>query len=177
MIGFLISDGASGRWESVVGQISLAVDNAAIAASHGENILRFNARRRVSHVRLSPATRPRSSAGVVVRFPLAAAAKSASRGRAHREDTGRFEQRRNAVRPARFRGDSLSDSFCLLRAGACVETSERGFFRVNRCSARQKRASRCNLSRTAACTVSLSRRFPLDRAPAAGQASPHAADP
>jgi hypothetical protein len=80
--------------ESVVGQMSFAVHNAAmaanqnavIAARQGENILPFNARRRVSYVRLAPATRPRLSEGVVVvRFPLATAE---SRQRAPRVEEG-----------------------------------------------------------------------------------------
>jgi hypothetical protein len=74
-----------------MGQISFAVDNAAIPASRDENILPFNAQRRVSHVRLSPATRPRLSE--VVRFPLATAA---SRQRAPRVGEGVTERQKDS---------------------------------------------------------------------------------
>jgi hypothetical protein len=62
----------AGRREDDMGQISFAVDKPALAGSQGKNILPFNARRRVPHVRLSPAIQPRSSEGVVVRLPLGA---------------------------------------------------------------------------------------------------------
>ena len=68
-----------------MGQFSLAVHNAAIGASQGENVLLFHARRRGSRVRLSPATRPRLSDAVVVRFPLATVV---SRQRAPRVEDG-----------------------------------------------------------------------------------------
>ena len=66
-------------------QIRYAVHNASIVASQGENVLPFHARRRGSRVRLSPATRPRLSDGVVVRFPVVTVV---SRQRAPRVEDG-----------------------------------------------------------------------------------------
>jgi hypothetical protein len=54
-----------------MGQLKLAANQPAIAASRTENVVRFDARRRASHVRSGTDVGPRSSGGVVVRLPLA----------------------------------------------------------------------------------------------------------
>jgi|ERR1700722_17985334 hypothetical protein len=54
-----------------MGQLKFAANQPAIAANRTENVVLFDARRRASHVRSDTDVQPRSSGGVVVRFPLA----------------------------------------------------------------------------------------------------------
>jgi hypothetical protein len=54
-----------------MGQLKFAANQPAIAANRTENVVRFDARRRASHVRSDTDVQPRSSGGVVVRLPLA----------------------------------------------------------------------------------------------------------
>ena len=54
-----------------MGQLKFAANQPEIAANRAENVVRFDARRRASHVRSDTDVQPRSSGGVVVRLPLA----------------------------------------------------------------------------------------------------------
>jgi hypothetical protein len=54
-----------------MGQLKFAANQPEIAANRAEIVVRFDARRRASHVRSDADAKPRSSEGVVVRLPLA----------------------------------------------------------------------------------------------------------
>jgi hypothetical protein len=54
-----------------MGQPKFAANQPEIAADRAENVVRFDTRRRASHVRSDTDVQPHSSGGVVVRLPLA----------------------------------------------------------------------------------------------------------
>jgi hypothetical protein len=73
-----------------MGQFSLTVDQPAAAArSYRQNVIPFNTARYGARVRFSPATQPRLSEGVVVRFPKAPRAhETTSKRRGESSDSG-----------------------------------------------------------------------------------------
>jgi hypothetical protein len=68
-----------------MGQLNFATDNSAIVVSRTDNVVPFHARPRSSRDRFALAARPGTSAGVVVRLPLAN--RESGRGVFHTEQS------------------------------------------------------------------------------------------